>query len=89
METIKSNDPLLSAGLFDLQEFCGWPVMAVNKYFKDKGWEVADCFNDYKRAWVNRSLDKTIIAKTEMIDDEALGNEIISTIMFYDGIYSE
>ena len=82
-------NPLLAAGLFDLQEFHGWPPTTVNNYFKDKGWIMIDCFNDYKWAWVNHSLNKSIVAKTEMVDEDALGNEMIVDIWWYDGIYSE
>ena len=84
----KENDELAS-GLFDLQEFHGWPTSVVNKYFQDKGWEMIDCFNDYKYVWVNHSLNKSIVAKTEMIDNDSLGNEIIANISWFDGIYSE
>ena len=82
-------NPLLDAGLFDLQEFHGFPPTTVNNYFKDKGWKMIDCFNDYKWAWVNHSINKSIIAKTEIVDEGALGNEMIVDICSYDGIYSD
>jgi hypothetical protein len=89
----KTNDTeannMLATGLFNLQEFHGWPINVVNTYFKEKGWQVFDCFNDYKRAWVNHSLNKSIVAKTEMVDNDVLGNEIVVDIWWYDGIYSE
>jgi hypothetical protein len=90
-EEYKATDAnnLLAAGLFNLEEFHGWPPTTVNNYFKDKGWESIDCFNDYKRAWVNRRLNKSIVAKTAMVDEDALGNEMIVDIWWYDGIYSE
>ena len=88
-ETPAIGNLLLSAGLFDLQEFHGWPPTTVNSYFKDKGWKMIDCLNDYKWAWVNHSINKSIVAKTEMVDEDALGNEKIIDIWCYDGIYSE
>jgi hypothetical protein len=86
METRKE---IISAGLFDLDEFIGFPISVVNSYFIDKGWEAFDCFNDYKHAWVNHSLNRSIVAKIEMIDNEYLGNVIVDSIWWYEGIYSE
>lgn len=80
---------LLAAGLFDLHEFYGFPPTTVNNYFKDKGWKMIDCFNDYKWAWVNHSINKSIIAKTKIVDEDVLGNEMIVDIWSYDGIYSD
>jgi len=34
-------------------------------------------------------LNKSIVAKTAMVDEDALGNEMIVDIWWYDGIYSE
>jgi len=79
----------ISAGLFDLEEFIGYPVRVVNKYFIEKGWQSVDCFNDYKYVWVNNNLNKSIIAKIDMVDDEILGNEVINSIRYFEGIYSE
>lgn len=84
-----SDNNALSSGLFNLDEFVGWPLNVVNKYFTEKGWQMVACFNDYKWAWVNTLLNKSIIAKSEMVDNEALGNEIVESIWWYDGIYSE
>ena len=82
-------NPLLAAGLFDLQEIHGWPPTTVNNYFKDKGWIMIDCFNDYKWAWVNHALNKSIVAKTTWLDEDCLGDEFITDIWSYDGIYSD
>lgn len=83
------DNKLLAAGLFNLHEFHGWPPTIVNKYFKEKGWEIIDCFNDYKWVWVNYFLNKSIVAKTEIVDEDVLGNEMIVNIWWYEGIYSE
>lgn len=87
------NDQSIQAnfltGLFNLDEFISYPIKVVNKYFIDKGWEMVDCLNDYKWVWVNRRLNKSIIAMTEIIDDEILGNEIIHKIYTINSIYKE
>jgi hypothetical protein len=80
---------MLAAGLFDLDEFIGYPILVVNNYFKDKGWEMVDCFNDYKWVWTKLDLNKSIVAKVDFVDDEILGNEVVNSIWWYDGIYSE
>jgi hypothetical protein len=84
-----TNESVLTAGLFNLEEFVGYPVGVVHNYLKEKGWETVECFNDYKYAWIKNDLNKSIIAKIDMVDNEELGNEIINEIRQYDGIYSE
>lgn len=88
-ETPTDANNVLAAGLFNLDEFIGYPIQVVNNYFKEKGWEMIDCFNDYKWAWVKKDMNKSIIAKVDMIDDENLGNEIVNSIWWYEGTYSE
>jgi hypothetical protein len=79
----------IEAGLFNLQEFIGYPAYVVNDYFKSKGWKSYDCFNDYKYAWINCDLNKSIIAKVDMADDEIYHHEVINSIWWFDGIYKE
>ncbi len=79
----------IETGLFNLNEFIGYPVFVVNKYFKEKAWQMIECFNDYKWVWVNNEIGKSIIAKVEIIDNETLGNEVIDIIYWYEGIYKE
>jgi hypothetical protein len=75
---------------FDIEKFIGSAVYAVDGYFKSSiGWESVSCFNDYKCVWVNRTLGKSVIAKIEMIDDEFLRNQIVSSICYIDHIYQE
>jgi hypothetical protein len=78
-----------AAGLFNLDEFIGYPILVVNKYFQEKGWKMVECFNDYKWAWVKTDMNKSIIAKVNIIDNEILCNEIVNTICWYEGIYTE
>ena len=78
-----------SNGLFNLDEFIGYPVQVVNKYFTEKGWEMVDCFNDYKYVWIKTDINKSIIAKVDIIDDENLGNEVVNKIWWNDHIYYE
>jgi hypothetical protein len=73
----------------EISKFEGFPVTVVDEYLISKGWEKVDCFNDYKWAWTEKSLNLSIIAKTTMIDDESLGNEIILHSWLHEGIYSE
>lgn len=86
---METKNEIVSSGLFDLDEFIGFPISVVNSYFIDKGWEAFNCFNDYKHAWVNHSFNKSIVAKIEIVDNEYLGNVIVGSIWWYEGIYSE
>ena len=69
-----------SLGLFDLDEFVGYPVQVVNDYFKKKGWEMIDVFDDYKWVWQKTDAGKRVIVKTEIVDNNKLGNEIVTKI---------
>lgn len=73
----------------DLQEFIDCHVNYVNNDLKSEGYVMIDCFNDYKWAWVNHALNKSIIAKTTWLDEDCLGDEFITDIWSYDGIYSD
>lgn len=73
---------------YELHEFIGYPILVVNKYLKKMGWEMEDSFHDYKWAWKNKNLKKIIVVKVNFVDDGYLGNEIVNTIYWYDGIYS-
>jgi hypothetical protein len=79
----------MSIDVQDLHEFHGWPPALINIYLHDRGWEIVDCFNDYKYAWVNYSLNKSIVVKIDMVDNDSLGNEMITDVWSYDGIYSD
>jgi len=73
----------------EISKFEGFPVTIVDEYLTNKGWQKVDCFNDYKWAWIEYSLNLSLIAKTIMIDDESMGNEIILHSWLHEGIYSE
>jgi hypothetical protein len=77
--------------IIDLDEFLRKDPQWVNRYFKYIGssWQLIDCFNDNKYVWINILLNKSIIAKTEMIEEDSLGNEMIVDIWCIDSIYSE
>ena len=79
----------LETGLFNLNEFVGWPIGVVNKYFNDKGWQTVECVSDYKWVWVKHDIKMSIIAKIDMIDDEELGNKVVNQISAIFGVYSE
>jgi hypothetical protein len=79
----------LQHGLFDLDEFIGYPIQVVNNYFETKGWVLIECFNDYKYAWIKADINKSIIAFVSMIDDISLGNEVVNSISWFDGIYTD
>ena len=85
---MKQNFNNTETGLFNLEEFIGYPIDVVNKYFKDKCWITIDCFNDYKLVWANHLINKSIVAKSQMIDDINLGYEIVVNIWWFEGIYS-
>lgn len=76
-------------GLFNLDEFIGWPIQFVDKYFREKGWNMIECFNDYKWAWTNNKINKSIVAKVELIDDDVQFSEVVISIWYFDGIYKE
>jgi len=80
-------------GLFNLEEFIDFPVLIVHEYFTKKGWEMVECFNDYKWAWIHNSLNKSIIAKVDWTEDDKLIDkgfiEIINSIWYFEGIYKE
>ena len=79
----------MSENITDLHEFISWPPQSVNSYLKSKGWDMIPCFNDYKYVWINILLNKSIIAKIEIVDDSSLGNEMIVDIWCIDFIHSE
>lgn len=79
----------LQHGLFNLDEFIEYPITVVDNYLKNKGWLSVQCFNDYKYAWVKADINKSIIAFVSMTDNESLGFEIINSISWFDGIYTD
>jgi|LakMenEpi03Aug12_release.lakeMendotaPanAssembly.Ray.scaffolds.fasta_scaffold714106_2 hypothetical protein len=79
----------LQNGLFNLDEFIDYPIAVVDNYFENKGWVSVQCFNDYKYAWVKADINKSIIAFVSMTDDESLGFEIVNSISWFDGIYTD
>jgi hypothetical protein len=72
-----------------IKEFIGNSVFKLDKELKEDGWQTISVFNDYKWVWVKPSINKSIVAKIDFIDNIELDNEIIIDIWSYDGIYSE
>ena len=79
----------MSIDVQDLHEFHGWDPFILSNYLEDKGWKKVDCFNDYKYAWISHSLNKSIIAKIEFVDEDALGNEMVIDVWSFEGVYSD
>jgi hypothetical protein len=50
-------------------------------------WVSFDCFNDYKIAFINKTMNKSIIAKVHYTETDC--SEVINNIWVYDGIYNE
>lgn len=72
-----------------LDKFINMPVYFLSYFLCDNGWKVVPCFNDYKWVWVNESINKSIIAKVEMVDDDFPFIELIYSIWAIDHVYSE
>jgi hypothetical protein len=85
-DTQSISNEAIETGLFDLDAFMGYPISVVNEYFKGKGWQMVDCFNDYKWAWTRVDLNKSIIVKVDFVEDNF---EVVNSITSIDGVYSE
>lgn len=77
-------DNLIKA--YNLDRFIGLKSYLVDKYFTQQGFKQVSCFNDYKYAWVNESLNISVIAKVSHGED---CEERVALIWGIEGIYTE
>lgn len=76
----------------ELQQFVGKSERDIWLYLHGKGWVSFDCFNDYKTVWINKALNKSIVARVSPsceITPEFVAIMIIESIWSYDGIYTD
>jgi hypothetical protein len=86
MNQKKTNKQIKDNGLFDLEEFLGYPRYVACEYFENKGWEYFPVWNDNNMVLNNHELNVHIIAKSEVIDDEKYRFERIIDIGLHKGV---
>lgn len=52
-----------NSGLFNLNEFIGFPLSVARKYFEDKGWVMVESYNSNTYLFNNYNLNKSITIK--------------------------
>jgi len=67
---LNSDKSMASHGLFNLKEFIGWSEDSVIKYFKNKGWELQEVFNDYRLVMTKKEISMMIICCLECVAEE-------------------